>query len=111
MTTFNWYITSMDAYPNEAGEQDVVFQVNWSCCAGDDTGGSAMSAGTVPVTYAAGSPFTPYDQLTQEQVWGWINPSIDRPEIEANLQKMIDEQKAPAVVTPPLPWNEQGAQA
>ena len=104
MTIFNWQIQSMPAYPQAEGQNDVVFQVNWQCNANDD-GYSANSFGTVPVTYVAGSPYTPYDQLTQEQVWGWINPSIDRPEIEANLQAMIDVQKNPPVVTPPLPWS------
>lgn len=103
MTTFNWTIQSMPAYPQAEGQTDVVFQVNWQCNA-QDNGYQANSFGSVPVTYVAGSPYTPYDQLTQEQVWGWINPSIDRPEIEANLQAMIDLQKNPPVVTPPLPW-------
>lgn len=94
MTTYNWQITSMPAYSQIDGESDVVFQVNWSCNATEDKL-SASSVGSVPVTYTAGSPFTPYDQLTQEQVWGWINPSIDRQEIEANLQAMIDAQKTP----------------
>jgi hypothetical protein len=110
MIEFNWQITSMPAYPQEAGQTDVVFQVDWSCGAVDGEPNlagsfSAVSTGSVPVAYAAGTPFIPYDQLTQEQVWGWINPSIDRPEIEANLQAMIDAQKTPEVVTPPLPWS------
>lgn len=104
MTTFNWQIVSMPAYPQEAGESDVVFQVNWQCQAQEDAY-IALSVGSVPVTYAAGSPFTPYADLTQEQVWGWVNPQIDRLEIEANLQAMIDVQKNPPVVTPPLPWS------
>jgi hypothetical protein len=109
MTTYHWQIVSMPSYSQIDGQSDVVFEVNWSCFAVDENY-SAQSNGTVPVTYTAGSPFTPYDQLTQEQVWGWINPSIDRPEIEANLQAMIDEQKNPPVVTPPLPWAQtQGA--
>ena len=107
MTTFFWSIVSMPSYPQAEGETDVVFQVNWQCQAQED-GYSATSVGSVPVTYEAGTPFTPYDQLTQEQVWGWIDPSIDRPEIEANLQNLIDQQKTPSVVTPPLPW-AQGA--
>ena len=94
----------MPSYSQIDGQTDVVFQVNWSCGAYEDRL-SATTAGSVPVTYTAGSPYTPYDQLTQEQVWGWINPSIDRPEIEANLQVMIDAQKTPEVVTPPLPWS------
>ena len=103
MTNFNWQINSMPAYFQIDGQSDVVFEVNWQCQAQDGEY-SALSAGSIPVTYTAGTSFTPYDQLTQEQVWGWINPSIDRPEIEANLQSMIDEQKNPPVVTPPLPW-------
>lgn len=104
MTTFNWQIDSMTAYPQIDGQSDVVFQINWQCNA-NDNGCSANSLGSASVIYEAGSPFTPYNQLTQEQVWGWINPSIDRPEIEANLQAMIDAQKNPPVVTPPLPWS------
>ena len=103
MTIFNWSIQSMPAYPQEAGQTDVVFQVNWQCSANDDNY-SANSFGTIPVIYTAGSPFTPYADLTQEQVWEWVNPSIDRSEIEASLQAMIDEQKNPPVVNPPLPW-------
>jgi hypothetical protein len=104
MTTFTWSILSMPAYPQEAGQSDVVFQVNWQCQAQDGVFIST-SLGAVPVTYTAGSPFTPYDQLTQNQVWGWVNPQIDRTEIESNLQALIDEQKNPPVVTPPLPWS------
>ena len=104
MTIFNWQITSMPAYPQAKGQTDVVFQVNWQCNAQDD-GYQANSFGSVPVTYIAGSSYTPYADLTQDQVWGWINPQIDRPAIEANLQALIDAQKNPTVVTPPLPWS------
>lgn len=103
MTTFNWQIDSMPSYPDVDNHADVVFQVNWSCKAVDGTF-TASSFGSVPVAYQAGSPFTPYDQLTQSQVWGWINPDLDKPAIEANLQQLIDEQKLPKTVTPPLPW-------
>jgi hypothetical protein len=94
----------MPSYSQIDGQSDVVFEVNWQCQAQDGSY-SALSVGSVPVTYTAGSPFTPYADLTQNQVWGWINPSIDRPAIEANLQAMIDAQKTPTVVTPPLPWS------
>lgn len=103
-TLFNWKITSMPAYPKAEGQTDVVFEVNWQCQA-QDGDYFASANGSVPVTYVAETPYTPYADLTQEQVWGWINPSIDRPEIEANLQAMIDAQKNPPVVTPPLPWS------
>jgi hypothetical protein len=104
MTTYNWKIVSMPSYSQIDGQSDVVFEVNWSCFAVDESF-TAQTTGNVPVTYTAGSPFTPYADLTQEQVWGWVNPQIDRPEIETNLQALIDAQKNPPVVTPPLPWS------
>jgi hypothetical protein len=103
-TTYKWNILSMPAYPQAEGETDVVFQVNWSCNANDGTY-AANSFGAVDVTYTAGTPYTPYNQLTQNQVWGWINTSIDRSSVEADLQALIDAQKNPTVVTPPLPWS------
>ena len=110
MTTFNWTIQSMPAYPQAEGQTDVVFQVNWQCEAEEyvDQVGifRATTVGSVPVTYVAGTPYTPYADLTQAQVWGWVNPQIDRAEIEANLQAMIAAQKNPPVVTPPLPWSK-----
>ena len=93
----------MPAYPQAEGQSDVVFQVNWKCNAQDETY-QATSFGSVSVTYVAGTAYTPYANLTQDQVLGWINPSIDRPEIETNLQAMIDTQKNPTVITPNLPW-------
>jgi len=104
MTTYNWTIVSMPAYPQADNETDVVFQVNWQCAA-QDSSYSAVSAGSVSVAYTESTPFTPYDQLTESQVWGWVNPQIDRTEIELNLQALIDEQKNPPVVTLPLPWS------
>lgn len=106
MTTFNWSIVSMPACKQVDGE-DVVFQVNWQCSATDGKNEIANSFGSVSVAYVTGAPFTAYAELTQEQVWSWINPNIDREEIEANLQAMIDSQKTPSVVTPPLPWSTQ----
>ncbi len=104
MTVYTWSIQSMPAYPQEAGQTDVVFQVNWQCNA-NDNGYSANTFGSVSVTYTAGSPFTPYADITQEQAWSWVDPQINRPAIESNLQAMIDAQKTPTVVTPPLPWS------
>lgn len=110
MTTYTWTIVSLEAYPQQDGETDVVFQVNWQCVAtepkavAEEPPYRAATNGAVSVTYEAGSPFTPYDQLTEQQVWGWVDPQIDRPAIKANLQSLIDARKNPQEVTPPLPW-------
>ena len=111
MTTYSWEIVAMRAYPQSEGQTDVVFEVDWQCVATAPTAVveappyRAQTNGSVSVVYEAGQPFTPYDQLTQEQVWGWVDPQIDRPEIEANLQQLLNEQANPGEINPPLPWS------
>jgi hypothetical protein len=49
--------------------------------------------------------FTPYDQLTEEQVVGWLEAELDVPAMTASLQENIDLQINPVVVTLPPAWN------
>jgi len=105
MTTFNWIVTAMDCYPQADGETDVVFTVHWTCAGTDGTYSSSVY-NTQAVTYTAGSPYTPYADLTQDQVLGWIwSAGVDKAATEAAVQQMIDNQINPPVVTPPLPWS------
>jgi hypothetical protein len=101
-----WIVSQMDCYPEKDGETDVVFTVHWRCN-GVDEGFSGTAYGSVAVTYAAGSPFTPYADLTQDQVVGWAKDALGAAQvatIEANVAAQIEAQKNPPVVTPPLPW-------
>lgn len=100
-------VNSISCYPEHGGEKDVVFSVLWTMSGTDGTYNGSASAAT-DLTYKAGSDFTPYDQLTQDQVLGWVMDAVD-PEYYANMQaqiaKQIADQANPPVVTPPLPWN------
>ena len=104
MTTITWVITAMDCYPQEGGNTDVVFNVHWTCSGTDGTY-SASVYSTCAVPAPTGSAFTPYANLTQEQVLGWIwADGVDKAVTEAAVQQQIDSQINPPVVTPPLPW-------
>jgi len=66
---------------------------------------SASSYGTCGFTYDASSPdFTPYDQLTQDQVLGWCwNDGVDKDAIEASLAAKIEADKNPTQGSG-VPW-------
>lgn len=66
---------------------------------------SATNYGTCGFTYDASSTdFTPYDQLTQDQVLGWCwNDGVDKDGIEASLTANIDSQKNPTQANG-VPW-------
>ena len=104
--TNTWVIEQMTCYPTFESQMDVVFNVAWRANATDGTY-NATSYGTVGITYVAGSPYTPYNQLTQVQVVGWVQ-DVMGPEqvatIEAGLATNIANQVNPPVVNPPLPW-------
>ena len=126
--TFEWTVQSMSSYPQFAGETDVVFLVNWNCTGVQDSGGTEYTStyiGSTAVTYTAGSTYTPYDQLTQTQVIGWVQAALDAPipdpasttggtlpghgvaDVEAKIQSAIDNQINPPVLYLPLPWAPQ----
>ena len=66
---------------------------------GDHT---ALSYGTVGFTQEQGS-YTPFEQLTKEQVVGWVQESLGKDEVEAGLAAQIDALKNP-VSESGLPW-------
>ena len=106
--TYAWAVNSMTAYPEAEGEQNVVFQIAWVLSATDGTYNSA-AYGSVDTTYVAGTPFTPYDQLSLDQVNGWVATALGPDGIakaQADCDAAIAAQQAPDLpVTPPLPWN------
>ena len=106
--TINWVIEWMQCYPQAEGEVDVVFNCGWRCN-GVQVDGDKTYNGTVystqAVTYVAGSPYTPYADLTEEQVLGWIwAAGVNKEATEAAVEMQIAQQVNPPVVQPPLPW-------
>ena len=107
-TTVIWAVTEMSCYPQEAQQTDVVFRVSWSCTGryiDGLTSFNAVQVGAVGVEYTSGDPFTPHNQLTQEQVLSWCYANgVDRAATEAAVGQQIANQVNPPVVTPRLPW-------
>lgn len=101
-----WNVVQMDCYPYVDGEQDVVFTVHWTLSGSDgDYTGSVY--GSVGVTLDAEAPFTPYADLTLDQVIGWVQDALGAEQVaayEANVAQQIENQINPPVLTLPLPW-------
>ena len=107
-TVYTWTVTAMDEYPEQDGEQDVVFNVHWTCSGEDVQGETTYSASvysTQSVTADPAEPFTPYADLTEAQVLNWIwAAGVDKDATEAAVGQQIANQINPPVVSLPLPW-------
>jgi hypothetical protein len=113
MINYTWTVTEMDAYTQLETYDNVVFSVSWQLTGSQTnsdstvTTGSAIGVTVVPEPSNPDGSFTPYADLTEDQVIGWVQAVLGPDVIsryEQNIADQIAEQLGPAVVTPPLPW-------
>jgi hypothetical protein len=107
-TTFSWIITQLECLPQKDGQTDVVYNVIWDCCGIQEPENIAQSQrGQLNVDYVSGNLFTPYNQLTQQQILQWVFDSgVNKSEVESMVQQKIDAFKSPKTTSPNLPWIE-----
>jgi hypothetical protein len=106
MPTYTWVIEQLDYYPQRDGQPDVVFTVHWRLNGTDGTN-TATVYGSVGLTYEPGQPSTPYADLTQAQVIGWVQDALGSEQVQAltdNVAAQLAAIANPPVVAPPLPW-------
>lgn len=103
-TEFIWIIEKMKCAIEKDGISEVVITAFWRC--------NAINGNHLATAYGScdfihsGSIFTPYNQLTQNQVLDWCwNNGIDKDSIENSLQLQMQEKINPSVVTLSNPWN------
>jgi hypothetical protein len=95
---YQWNVVQMDRLTSDGFVVTVHYTVN--AVDGDYT---ASTYGTVG--YTEEGAFTPYSQLTEAVVVGWVKDSLGQETVEEGLAAQIEAQKTPKV-TSGLPWTE-----
>ena len=98
--TYNWNINQMSAKIQEGELQNVIWLINYNYIGKDESSTPVIFAsisGSVRVKYKEGDPFIPYEDLTKEDVVGWLEASKDLniEGMKENLDKQIYDQKNP----------------
>jgi hypothetical protein len=93
---FTWNVVQMDRLTSDGFVVTVHYTVN--AVDGEFT---ASTYGTVG--YTQEGSFTPFADLTQAVVVGWVQESLGKDTVEASLTAQIDAQKNP-VQESGLPW-------
>lgn len=106
--TYTWAITEL-ALTTVGDKQDYVVQSRWTCTGTDENGLTGTFSGATPFTPdPSQSGFTPYDQLTEAQVLGWIQAVVVGQYLD-HVNGVIDEQiakkKDPVTQTSQFPWS------
>ena len=105
MTTYTTTITNM--YTVNTPDPDYVVNVLFTVTGVDGEYTASIDGNVQFSQNAENTGFTPYAELTQEQVLGWINESTDNEaNYYANIDGQIESMKNPPVSpqNTPLPW-------
>ena len=100
--TYTWNNKTVDTYPNLDGNADVIFNVHWRLTGEDENGNVGSVYGTQSLDTSDLSSFTDFNDITEEQINGWIETAMgeDRvAELKANIDAQIEEKINPTVVT------------
>ena len=103
---FTTTITGMEAYPIKDSVPLYVFRVYWNYLGKDEKFETAMQ-GSTDIPASDPQSATPYADLTQEQVMGWVQeytPAWTWAEYTDKISAWIVAQYTPSVVSPALPW-------
>lgn len=96
-----WVIEGMT---HEIADGGVVVAYWRANAASDDDQFFATNYGSCGFTYDPSSPdFIPYDELTQDEVLGWVWTQVDKDATEAALAQNIYNQEHPTTASG-LPW-------
>ena len=107
MITYSWNITALNSYPEYMGNQDVVFTIFATYTGTDGTYSSSINISQALIINN-NSTFTPYVDLTEEQVLGWLLTALTPQQIsqmQSKITTQIIADNQPPFVQLPLPWS------
>ena len=106
MNTYAWTISALDCKPKEEGKTNVVVTAEWQVSATDGTH-SAGACGKQSFTLDPSKPFISFDNLTEDQVVGWVQESLGIDAVtllQERLDAQIEDLVNPPAIKMPLPW-------
>jgi hypothetical protein len=109
MTKYTWTITNLYTQTID-GKEDYVVTAIYDVVGVDGDYTASMTSNTAQFSTEDVTEFTPYADLTEAIVLGWVKESLGENgiiSIEACIQGQIDSQINPPVSpeNTPLPWN------
>jgi hypothetical protein len=101
MINYNWQVVQMDRLTADG----FVVTVHYNVSATEDEY-TASTYGTVGFTEQPDATYTPYADLTQEQVTGWVQDALNKDTVESSLAGQIEALKNPTQATG-VPWSNE----
>jgi hypothetical protein len=103
-----WRISQLECRPEYEGNKDVVSTIHWrrQAVEGDY---EADVYGAQTIAFDQSTSFTPYAELTREQVESWLEIALGQEKVlalDSELVAQIESQSTPVAVYLSLPWGQ-----
>lgn len=99
-----WKIAALERAKAEGTLTDVVKTAHYTVDATDLDGVTVGAYGSVSFESPDPATMTPYDQLTEAQVVGWVQEKLDVVQIQEQLAQAVEAKRNPPVVVAAPPW-------
>ena len=102
--SYNWNVSTVDVYPSDEGQTNVIYNVHWRLNAVDtqvDAEGNPYTAsvyGTQSLDTSDLSGFIDFDSVTSAEVQGWVESAMGEEQVQT-YKDSLDAQIA-SLVTP-----------
>jgi hypothetical protein len=106
-TNFQWVIAQLNCAVESEGLQNVINVIHWNYNATKVDGDKTYFAGTYGSSNVAQpnpQNFTPYADVTEQEVINWLEEILPVEDMQLSLENNIALQINPIEVTLPLPW-------
>ena len=87
--SYNWDVNTVDVYPSDEGQTNVIYNVHWRLNATDtqvDAEGNPYTAsvyGTQVLDTSDLSGFIDFDSVTAAEVQGWVESAMGEEEVQS----------------------------
>jgi len=89
MNTYTWKINQLECTPAVGDKTNVVAAVHWTC-EGTDGTVTGHHNGVTGFMYKEGGSFTPFADLTKDQVMTWVFDALNK--IASDAYESLDEE-------------------
>jgi len=107
--TYTWEITNLRKAPQLDGMQNVLVHVRWKKIGTDENGTTGEFQGATPLSAPQAEGFTAYEDLTKEQVLGWVQAVVVgtyEQHVNEQIQKQITKKNDPWADVDTAPWGQ-----
>lgn len=105
---YTWEISALECKVKDGELDNVIYVVHWRLGASnglkDEEEIKVDTYGALHLESPTDVDFVPYNQITKEQVIGWLESKLDVVDIKDNLEKQIDLIANPISVTNVAPF-------